>query len=324
MKYRTLGRTNWRVSEIAFGAWQLGGTWGEIDDGESMRTLLAAFESGINFVDTAALYGAGRSELVVGRALTEWRRDKVYVATKVPPVIWPDPDDLDAPMRGMYPEAYLQEQVEGCLRRLGVERIDLLQLHAWIPRGCIELDWLEGLCRLRRAGKIDRFGVSLRDIRPAQGVELASLALVDVQQVMFNMFEQEPVEALFPAGQQTGVGFLARVPLDSGALSGTWNVDTYSSWSPDDKRHSMYRGQRFAETLQRVHSLQQLCRPHFPNLAEAALRFCLSEQAVGSIVCGMRNAEEVRQNVACSDGAEFPAELRAALEAHAWKHEFYH
>ncbi len=221
MKFRPFGRTGWQVSEIGFGAWQLGGQWGAQDDAESVRVLHYAFGQGINFVDTAELYGAGQSETVIGRALQEWRGHKIYVATKAQPIRWPDADDDTPEMRGRFPSWYLRDCVEASLKRLGVERIDLYQLHSWMPDGLYALDWLETLNALRLEGKIDNIGISLRDYRPDEGVDLARFGLVASQQVVFNMFEQRPAERLFPAGVATGTAFIARVPLDSGSLTGT-------------------------------------------------------------------------------------------------------
>jgi aryl-alcohol dehydrogenase-like predicted oxidoreductase len=142
--------------------------------------------------------------------------------------MWPDPDD-DAPaMRGCYPEWHLRAAVDAALYRLGVDRLDLLQLHRWFRSGTDELDWLETLNALRAEGKIDQIGVSIRDYRPDEGVVLAQLGLVASIQVVFNMFEQRPADALFPAGVATGTAFIGRVPLDSGALVGHWNEDTYA------------------------------------------------------------------------------------------------
>lgn len=179
MQYREFGRTGWNVSEIAFGGWQLGGQWGNVDDEASIATLLHAFEQGVNFVDTAEYYGEGHSEEVIGRALQRWHGDKVYVATKVRPVQWPSPDEGDPQMRGRYPEWYVRHNVEQSLRRLGVERLDLFQLHGWFPQGITQGDWLEVLNALRQEGKIDRIGVSIRDYRPEDGVDLARFGLVD-------------------------------------------------------------------------------------------------------------------------------------------------
>lgn len=327
MQFRTFGRTGWNVSEIGFGAWQLGGTWGKVDEKNSINTLLYAFEKGINFVDTAIAYGHGRSELVIGKALKQWSADKIYVATKITPLM-PEMTHLDVDsnpqMKGRYPEWYVRQMVEGSLKRLGLERIDLLQLHLWIERGTTELDWLEVLNTLRNEGKVDKIGVSLADIRPKQGVSLAKFALVDSIQVLFNLFEQEPAEELFPQGQASGLAFISRVPFDSGSLTGTWDKDTYSSWSKDDKRYMMYRGRRFIETLHKVERIKSICQSHYPNLAEAAMRYVLHQPAVKVVIPGMRNKTEVDMNVAYSDGNKFPDELIPKLKSHCWKHEFYH
>jgi aryl-alcohol dehydrogenase-like predicted oxidoreductase len=323
MKYRTFGRTDWQVSEIAFGGWQIGGEWGAVDDAESVRTLHHAFERGINFVDTARIYGDGHSEEVVGEALRQWTGDKIYVATKVPPQPWPDQEDDHPVMAGRYPDAYLREGVDLALRRLGVERIDLLQLHSWTASGLESLDWLETLTDLQAAGKIDRIGVSLRDYRPAEGVELARTGLVTSVQVVYNLFEQTPGTELFAAGAGSGTAFVARVPFDSGSLIGHWTEATYDQWPEGSIPKWLFRGDRFAETLRRSRALQELCRPYYPTLAEAALRFSLAAPEVSTVIPGMKDPAEVDMNVAYSDGAPFPAELLAALAPHNWPRNYY-
>jgi aryl-alcohol dehydrogenase-like predicted oxidoreductase len=337
MRYRAFGRTGWEVSEISFGAWQLGGDWGEVDDAASVRTLLHAFERGVNFVDTAELYGRGHSEEVVGRAVREWTAahgarssgggapgdGRVHVATKIQPTVWPEPAD-DAPqMPGRYPAWHLRRGVDDALRRLGVERIDLLQLHGWFADGVRHLDWLETLNELRLAGKVDRIGVSIRDYRPDEGVELARLGLVDSIQVVFNLFEQRPAADLFAAGAGSGTAFIARVPLDSGSLVGHWTAQTYSTWQPGSVPHQLFRGDRFPETLERVGSLKAVCAPWFPTLAEAAMRYVLSEKAVATVIPGMTTPAEVDLNIAYSDGAPFPEQLREQLPEHGWPRNFY-
>ncbi len=323
MKYRSLGRTGWQVSEVGFGAWQLGGDWGAVDDAASIATLHYAFEKGVNFVDTAELYGNGHSEEVVGEALRQWRGTKIYVATKIRPIHWPRPDD-DAPqMRGRFPAWYIRENVEASLRRLKLERIDLYQLHSWTPDATEELDWLETLNALRREGKIDQIGVSLRDFRPDEGVDLARFGLVTSIQVVFNMFEQRAAQRLFPAGVRSQTGFIARVPLDSGSLVGNWTEKTYDTWEPNSQPHRMFRGERFAETLKRVENLKTICAPYYPTLAEAAMRYVLSEPAVSTLIPGMKNKAEVDMNIATIDGAAFPAELKAKLPPHGWIRDYY-
>jgi aryl-alcohol dehydrogenase-like predicted oxidoreductase len=323
VRYRAFGRTGWQVSEIGFGAWQLGGDWGKVDDSQSIRTLHYAFDQGINFVDTAELYGNGRSEEVVGAALKNWRGRKIYVATKARPVQWPDPEDDNPQMRGRFPPWYLRQSVEKSLARLGVERIDLFQLHSWTPNAVEELDWLETLLALRREGKIDRIGVSLRDFRPDEGVDLAQFGLVDSIQVVFNMFEQRPAKQLFPAGETTNTAFIARVPLDSGSLVGNWTAASYDLFETGSQPHSMFRGERFAETLHRVEVLKKLCAPHYSTLAEAAMRYVLSAHQVSVLIPGMKNRDEVDMNLAFSDGSTFPESLKTQLVPHGWVRNYY-
>jgi aryl-alcohol dehydrogenase-like predicted oxidoreductase len=324
MRFRTFGRTGWQVSEIAFGAWQIGGGWGKVDDAQSIDTLLYAFDKGINFVDTAELYGSGHSETVIGRALREWRGGKIYVATKAQPVVWPDPDADNPPMLGRYPASHLRENVEKSLKRLGVERLDLFQLHCWLSDGLSSLDWLETLSDLRREGKIDHVGVSIRDNRPEEGVGLAGQGLVDSIQVVFNMFDQRPAGDLFKAGEETSTAFIARVPLDSGSLTGLWTKESYGSFESGSQPHSMFRGERFSETLTRVEKLKAICKPHYPSLAEAAMRYVLSAAQVSAVIPGMKSRAEVDMNIVYSDGAPFPAELASQLPAHVWTRNYYH
>lgn len=323
MKYRGFGRTGWMVSEIGFGGWQIGGAWGPVDDDVSVYTLLHAFERGINFVDTAQLYGAGHSEKIIGRALREWNGDKIYVATKAQPTVWPNASDNAPAFRGRFPDWHLRENVENSLRHLGVERLDLFQLHTWAPNGHLELDWLETLNDLRREGKIDQIGVSLRDNRPDEGVELAHLGLVSSQQVIFNLFEQQPRDALFGAAKASDTAIIARVPLDSGSLVGHWTKDSYATWETGSQQHEMFRGDRFAQTLMRLDELKGELGDAFPTLAEAAMRYVLSHDAVSVLIPGMKTPQEVDMNIAYSDGNHLPDALIERLEKHAWARNFY-
>jgi aryl-alcohol dehydrogenase-like predicted oxidoreductase len=323
MKYRSFGRTGWQISEIGFGAWQLGGDWGKVDDKASIDTLHYAFDKGINFVDTAELYGDGHSEEVIGQALKQWTGDKIYVATKTRPIIWPDAND-DAPqMRGRFPEWYLRDNIEKSLRRLQVERIDLFQLHSFMPSAIEELDWLETLMKLRREGKIDRIGVSLRDNRPEEGVDLVAAGLVDSVQCIFNMFEQRPAGHLFQEGGRTNTAFIARVPLDSGSLVGHWTTESYAAFELGSQPHTMFRGERFTETLARVEKLKSLCNPFYSTLAEAAMRYVLSAPQLSTLIPGMQNRTQVDMNIAYSDGAAFPEALTKALPQHTWIRNYY-
>ncbi|MDL5510506.1 aldo/keto reductase [Arenibacter sp. M-2] len=326
MEYRKFGRSDWKVSEIGFGGWQLGGTWGNVDDKNSIETLLYAFENGVNFVDTAFAYGNGHSERVIGKALGQWNSEKIYVATKITPLLDKIESKSQQPNHSImdcYPDWHIKEIVEGSLKRLGTERLDLIQLHLWFEDGITNLEWLQTLTTLKIEGKIDKIGVSLADIRPEQGLELAKTGWVDSIQVLFNMFEQEPADALFPESHRTGTAIIVRVPLDSGALTGTWMENTREEWTETDKRRSMYRGDRFKETLRRVEEIKKICTPNYQSLAEAALRYSLYPKEVSVVIPGMRNKKEVDLNIAISDGMKFNPKLVDMLRPHRWKHEFY-
>jgi len=328
MQYRNFGHTGWRVSAIGIGTWQMGGTWGDIDDDASIDTLHHAFDQGVNFVDTAAAYGAGRSESVVGRALKAYGGSQpIYVATKVTPPAerydGKNPPGSEADFDVCFPEAHLRASVDASLSRLQCERIDLLQLHIWLPRGCTQLGWLEVLNDLRLQGKIDKVGVSLRDARADEGVGLARQGLVPAIQTLFNLFEQEPMDELMPAAAQSGTAIIARVPFDSGALTGTWTAETYATWAKEDKRHQMYRGGRFKETLERVEAIKQLVVGYGFTLPEVAMRYCLQTEAVSTVIPGMRNRHEVDLNLPYSDSKPLPSELLVQLKQHRWQHEFY-
>lgn len=323
MHYRDFGRTGWQLSEVSFGGWQLGGEWGEVDDEASMATLHHAIAAGVNFVDTAELYGSGHSEQVIGEALRRWEGDRVYVATKVQPIQWPPPEE-DAPMMtGRYPDWYVRDNVEKSLSRLGVERIDLFQLHGWFPDGLRDLEWLETLNALRLEGKIDKIGVSIRDYRPEDGVHLATFGLVDALQVVFNLFEQRPALALLPAAAASGTAVIARVPYDSGSLIGHWDAGTYDTFAEGSIPHCLFRDERFAETLDRVNALKDACLPYYPTLAEAAMRFMLSAPEVSTVIPGMLTPREVDLNVAYSDGKPLPPALLEQLAGHGWPRNYY-
>ena len=327
MRYRKFGRTNWQVSEICFGAWQLGGTWGAVDKKQSISTLQSAFEEGINLVDTAAAYGNGQSEVLVGQALKQWRsvnnNDDILIATKVAPFGISAQTEYQDSIIGRYPKSYVIEQVDASLQRLQVECIDLLQLHLWFSDGIVQLEWFDILSSLISAGKVREIGVSLADIKPETGIALAKTNLVCSQQVIYNLFEQAPNVELFRVGEQTNTAFIARVPFDSGALTGTWTEDTYNTWSVEDKRHQMYQGKRFVETLARVENIKRLCASYGYSLAEAAMRFCLADSAVSTVACGMRNAKEVMLNTHYSDDKPFDVELAKLIKVHDWRHKFY-
>lgn len=323
LQYRAFGRTGWNISEISFGAWQLGGQWGAVDDQESLKALRESYESGVNFVDTAQMYGVGHSETIVGQSLKNWHGSEIKVATKAQPVQWPSVDNADPKYAELYPTDYLIGQVEGSLKRLGVDRIDLYQLHCWAPDGMRNLDWYEALQKMREEGKIDKIGVSIRDYRPEDGVELARSGMVDSIQVIHNIFEQQPELELFPAAAESKTAIIARVVLDSGSLSGAWTAQSYDSWEEGSQLKSMFRGERFAETLERVAKLKEISSPYYDKLAEVAVRFVLDRPEVSTAILGMSNSKRLQENLSYSDGVRLPKALRDELAKYEWRRNYY-
>ena len=221
MRYRKLGNTGLEVSELGFGAWGIGrDAWIGADDDESMRALRRAIEHGVNFLDTAYAYGDGRSEQLVGAAVRD-SAETVYVASKIPPknMQWPAPPGLSA--EEVFPADWIVACTERSLENLGLETIDVHQLHVWSDDWVGQGDWLDAIERLKRDGKIRFFGVSINDHQPENAIRLVESGLVDTVQVIYNVFDQSPEDALFPAVEAAGVGVIARVPFDEGALTGS-------------------------------------------------------------------------------------------------------
>lgn len=327
MKYRIFGSTDWLVSEIGFGAWAIGGGWGPVNDKQSVQTLIEAWEQGINLVDTAQMYGKGHSETVIGEALKQWKGHHVYIATKVQPQEWPHPSEDDPDITSRYPKAYIREQCEASLQRLGVESIDLYQLHGWFPKGIVDTEWYEALIELKKEGKIREIGISLRDYRPDEGIEIAKTGRIQSEQVVYNLFEQRPVNELFPTCKEHKVAILARVPFDESALVGNWAEDTYASFPVDDLRHVYFKGERFKKTYEKVEEMKRLVQEmtggQYSSLAEVALRFCLSQPAVTCVIPGMVTRQHLLENCKVSDGIPLSEELLTAMRVFNWPRNYH-
>jgi aryl-alcohol dehydrogenase-like predicted oxidoreductase len=220
MHLRELGRTGMEVSEVGYGAWGIGGSkWLGAEDEESLRALHTAIDLGVNFIDTALGYGQGHSEQLVGRVVRE-RSEPVHVATKIPPKngIWPAPSGIDP--EEAFPADHVIACVEQSLRNTGLDVLDLEQFHVWSDEWMGRGSWLQAIERLKSEGKIRAFGVSINDHQPANALALVRSGVADAVQVIYNVFDQSPEDELLPACAEHGVGVLARVPLDEGALTG--------------------------------------------------------------------------------------------------------
>jgi len=320
MRYRKLGRTHFEVSDIGYGAWGIGGKqWLGGTDDESLLALRRAIELGVNLIDTALAYGDGHSEQLVGQVVRDTRA-RIYVATKVPPKnrIWPAPSGVD--IREVFPYDYIMRSAEESLRNLGLDSIDLLQLHVWSAEWVDRDEWCRAFDNLKRSGKIRAAGLSLTEHDPDSGLAAIRTGVIDAVQVIYNIFDQAPERNLFPLCLSENVGVLARVPLDEGALAGT--VDESTKFPPGDFRDWYFRGGRKRQVAEHVAALRRDLGDG-ANLADAALRFCLSHPAVSSVIPGMRTRRHAESNSALSDAGPLPPETLAMLKRHAWDRNYY-
>jgi aryl-alcohol dehydrogenase-like predicted oxidoreductase len=297
MRYRNLGETGMRVSEISLGTWAFGGDWGTVGEDDAYAALNRAVDLGVNFLDTADVYGDGRSERLIGRLLKDRPNDEILVATKAGRRL--DPHTSEG-----YDHENLSAFVERSLDNLGVEALDLLQLHCPPSETYRRDSTFEALDRLKEAGKLKNYGVSVEKVEEARmALDYPGVATV---QIIFNIFRQKPAEEFFPLAEERGVGILARVPLASGLLSGKMSADR--AFSEDDHRNfnrdgeAFDRGETFSgvdfETgLEAVEELKVLV-PEGNTLAQFALRWILMHPAVSCAIPGGKNPSQVEENVA--------------------------
>jgi aryl-alcohol dehydrogenase-like predicted oxidoreductase len=253
MRRRTLGRTGMEVSELGYGAWGIGQLeWIGAEDDRSLRSLHLAVERGVTFFDTALAYGDGHSELLVGRLLRELS-EPLRVATKVPPRnrLWPARPGI--PVEEVFPGGHITICTEESLRNLGLETIDLQQLHVWSDEWVGRGDWVEAVERLKADGKIRAFGVSINDHEPENALRAIGTGVVDCVQVVYNVFDQSPEAQLFPATQQADVGVIARVPFDEGGLTG--KITPTTRFPVGDFRNDYFAGERRREVWERVNAI---------------------------------------------------------------------
>ena len=308
MQYRTLGRTGLRVSEVGFGAWAIGGPatlgetqigWGTVDNATSVKALETAFDLGINFFDTADVYGAGHSEELIGRTFGR-RRDRIIISSKVGNRVTPDNTWVKDFSCG-----WIRQTIEGSLKRLRTDYIDVYHLHSPGADFVYTQEIVDTLEGLKKEGKIRWYGISLdppgRGIRPSdQGLQILESRKCDFFQVLYNILVREPEEQLLPACAKANVGVIARVPLASGFLTGKFTRET--EFPEDDHRQWKYPPEKIRETVEKVDRLHFLVEGKQKTLAQAALQFCLSHPAVSTVIPGAKTAEQARDNAAASDG----------------------
>jgi aryl-alcohol dehydrogenase-like predicted oxidoreductase len=311
MQYRPLGRTGWQVSEVSFGAWAIGGAWGEPDDATSMAALHAALDRGINFFDTADVYGNGRSERLLARLRRE-RREAFRVATKAG-------RRLDPHIAAGYTYENLAAFVDRSRRNLETETLDLVQLHCPPTDVYYQPAVFDALERLRAEGRLAYYGVSVE--RVEEGLKALEYPGVQSVQIIFNVFRQRPADRFLRAAAERGVGVLARLPLSSGLLTG--KLTRQSTFAPDDHRSFNRRGEQFdrGETFSGIDyetglALVEELRPLVPpgvTLAQWALRWILMFPEVSCVIPGARTPMQVEDNTAASELPTLSAEVMSTV-----------
>ena len=319
MQRRPLSVDGPQVSEIGFGAWALGGQWGDQSDTDSVAALNLAIDNGVNFIDTAPGYGDGHSERVIASVLKD-RSDEVLVSTKTPPDAGPWPPSPYCRWQDRYSAAYLRSNVNERLRNLGTERIDLLHLHTWTRAWNDDPQPLLVLRQLREEGKVNLIGVSSPEQDQSCVIQLMRDGLVDVVQVIYNVFDQEAAAQILPVAEETGTGVIVRVALDEGALTGKYPAD--HEFAKNDFRSHFFAGDRMQRTSERVEAIradaEQFGIADQYTMADIALKFVLARPEVSTVIAGMRNVQQVQQNTRTSDLKDLPESFLVQLRRHNW------
>ena len=322
MRYRRFGKHKLDVSEIGFGAWAIGGSWGPQSEEDSLGALNQALDLGVTFIDTAAGYGNGKSERIIGQVLRERDQSNVTVATKTPPSpgTWP-PSPYDyADER--YGEDYLRANIEERLENLGTNRLDVLQLHTWTRAWNRNPIPFARLRNLQGEGKIGLIGVSTPEHDQNSVIDLMREGWIDVVQVIYNIFEQEPAAELLDVAGETGTAVIVRVAFDEGVLTGKFSHETV--FAEDDFRRNYFAGDRLERAVRRAEAVRMDLEGTGYTMAQAALKFALSHPAVSTVIPGMRNAAQAEANCAVSDMPDLPPELLDTLRRHNWRRAFWY
>jgi aryl-alcohol dehydrogenase-like predicted oxidoreductase len=314
MKYRKFGRTGWKVSEMGYGMWGMAG-WTDSDDEESLRSLQQAVDLGCNFFDTAWAYGDGHSEKLLGEIVRANLGKKLYTATKIPPKNLQWPSRREYTLDDCFPPDHIEEYTHRSLENAGLESFDLMQFHTWEDSWLEDGRWYKMLSDLRCQGLINAIGISINRWEPWNGVQAVRSGLVDAVQVIYNIFDQNPEDELFPACREMNVAVIARVPFDEGTLTG--NLTLESSWPENDWRNTYFVPENLKSSVEHADTLKPLV-PTGMTMPEMALRFILGNQTVSTIIPGMRKLRHVEANIAASDAGLLPPELQAELAKHRW------
>lgn len=314
MQYRTFGRVGWSVAEMGYGMWGMAG-WKGSEDSESMESLQRAVELGCNFFDTAYAYGEGHSEKLLGQLLRQNPSKRLYTASKIPPKnrIWPSRRGTG--LEEVFPPDYIHEMTQRTLENIGITSLDLMQFHVWEDDWARDESWQQAVSDLKAEGLVKSFGVSVNRWEPENCLETLKTGLIDAVQVIYNIFDQNPEDKLFPLCEALKVAVIARVPFDEGTLTGT--LTKASTWPEGDWRNTYFVPENLNASVDRAEALRPLI-PEGMTMPEMALRFILENPVVSTIIPGMRRRGHVEANIAVSDGQRLTPDVMQALRGHRW------
>ncbi len=317
MKTRKFGKTNWLISELGYGMWGLAG-WTGSDQNEVEKSLELSVELGCNFFDTAWGYAEGKSEEILGKLLRRHSDKKLYAATKIPPknFIWPSKAGFQ--LKDCFPASHIIEYTEKSLKNLNGDQIDLQQFHVWEDAWSDQDEWKMAIEKLTKEGKVAHWGVSVNRWEPNNCLKTIETGLISSVQVIYNIFDQNPEDELFPLCKKMDVGIIARVPFDEGSLTGLLTYDTI--FPADDWRSTYFVPENLTSSVDHANALKPII-PEGMDMPEMALRFILSNPDVGTIIPGMRKIKHVQSNISCSDGQGLPKAKMDELRNHRWERQ---
>ena len=321
MKYKLFAHSTDQISLLGFGAWGIGKTmWIGAEDKESKKTLHRAIEEGVNFFDSALVYGNGHSEKLVGEVERECGK-KLFITSKIPSKKFEWPAYKNSKLSDSFPAEHIIRSTERSLRNLGREYLDLQQFHVWNDNWADEDDWKLAVEQLKKEGKVRYFGISINDHQPENGIEAGKTGLIDSYQVIFNLFDQSPADKLLPFCEEQKISIIARVPFDEGGLTGS--ITPESEFPNGDWRNNYFKDDRKQQICDRVQQIQKDGADETESLPELALRYLASFEGVTTIIPGMRTEKHLVANVESIKKEGLSPELMEKLKRHRWVRNFY-
>ncbi|RMH61949.1 MAG: aldo/keto reductase [Calditrichaeota bacterium] len=321
MRYKPFGRSEENVSRLGFGAWGIGQhMWVGAEDKQSLKVLHKAIDAGITLFDSAYVYGRGHSEQLLGRAERE-SGQTLFLTSKIPSKKYEWPASDDSTLEESFPTDHIIAMTEKSLRNFRRDYIDLQQFHVWNDAWAERDEWKEAIVKLKEQGKVRFFGISINDHQPTNGMKAGASGLIDSFQVIFNLFDQSPIDTLFPFCLEHNISVIARVPFDEGGLTGRITPDT--EFPEGDWRNNYFRDDRKQQVWEHVQAIETDIKGCCDTVAEAALRFDMSFDAVTSVIPGMRRMESLQANLAAEAKGPLPADMVEKLKKHRWLRNFY-